>query len=152
MTKLDEIFITTDHWDKIPVKIFLTNIKMWYIQLTKMYDALLQKMSIGKFRQKTYEKLIIEMKELQQEMIEVWATFRSAFEYASNQWGKDELLEDKFLADWRQLTDEQKAELDKEQEDAIKREEETRNKLDLYKQYLEKSAVKPPVKTISDSE
>jgi hypothetical protein len=39
--------------------------------LTKIYDALLQKMAIGKLRKKTYEKLIEEMKELQTEMIEV---------------------------------------------------------------------------------
>lgn len=151
MKKLSEIYITTENDDKIPVRIFLTNMKMWYIQLTKIYDALLQKMAIGKLRKKTYEKLIEEMKELQTEMIEVWATFWSAFEYACKEWWKEELLEDKFLADWRQLTEEQKAELEKEEQEALARDKEIHTKFDLYKQHLEKSAVTPKLKPV-DSE
>lgn len=131
MKKLEDVLI--DVWDeKVPVKLFLTQMKKNYIFVVWLYDRVLQKLAIGKIRKKTKEKLFEEMKELQEEMIEIGAVFRSAMEYAKKEWVADLLLEDKFLNDSWQLTPEQKEELAKEEQEY----KDTQSRYDKYMEHF----------------
>lgn len=116
MTKLEEVFIEVAD-EKVPIKLFLIQMKKNYIHVTKIYDNVLQKLVVGKMRKKTKEALFIEMQDLQNEMIEIWAVYWSAREHAKKHGVEEQLLEDKFLNDSRQLTPEQKEELAKEDEE-----------------------------------
>ncbi len=131
MKKLEEVLIDT--WaEKVPVKLFLIQMKKNYIKTVWLYDRVLQKLAIGKMRKKTKEKLFEEMKELQEEMIELGAVFWWWFEYARKQWVADLLLEDKFLNDSRQLTPEQKDELAKEEQEY----KDTQSRYDKYMEHF----------------
>ena len=149
MEKLEEVFI--DIWEeKVPVKLFLTQMKKNYIYVSKVYDKVLQKLVIGKIRKKTREALLVEMQELQNEMIEIWAVYFSAREYAKKHWLEEKLLEDKFLNDWRQLTPEQKEELTKEDEEY----KATQSRYDKYMEhfkFLAKSVTNDVVVPVEES-
>jgi len=137
---LEEVFIETETWEKIPLKLFLINLKKGYTHLTKEFNKIMQKIIIGKIRKKTRDQLYIEAEEYKKEMIEVWATFWSAFEYWVKQWVQEELLEDKFLSDWWQLTEEQKKELEEEDLEIERKQDEVKSKLDLYLKFLKENA------------
>lgn len=131
MKKLEDVLI--DIWDeKVPVKLFLTQMKKNYIYVVWLYDRVLQKLAIGKIRKKTKEKLLEEMKDLQNEMIEIWATYWAWYEYAKKEWVEELLLEDKFLNDSWQLTPEQKEELAKEEQEY----KDTQSRYDKYMEHF----------------
>ncbi len=131
MKKLEDVLI--DVWEqKVPVKLFLTQMKKNYIYVVWLYDRVLQKLAIGKIRRKTKEKLFEEMKDLQNEMIEIGSVYRAWYEYARKEWVEELLLEDKFLNDSWQLSPEQKDELAKEEQEY----KDTQSRYDKYMEHF----------------
>lgn len=98
--KLKDVFIETED-EKIPLEQFMVHWKRQYIALSDTINDKLLKLETYKLRKKTMIKMMDEVNDLKNMLLQIWQWYFSAFVYAEKEWVQDELLQNKFLSeDW----------------------------------------------------